>query len=519
MRLGHLFALAFVVAGCKLYNPEVVDCSIHCGDNDACPVDLVCKQGFCRVASATTQCDCHTGDSRACGAGKGECTAGIQQCGSDGTWSVCIGAGKPTDETCDNKDNNCNGLIDDNVTGAPACSKTAGVCASAVQTCVSGGFIDCTTADYGPDYQVIETKCDGLDNDCDGVVDQTREKIIASGVTGNWELFAYPDGVALVVLVTSATASGKLDLDVVRFDQTFGKLSTAVVATVDPGTVVAARNDGSDVAVAWNSPGKLNLAVAAVEGTVRSLGSLAVTDAPLPGMQLGLSPTQAVATYTLANDLAAVLWPRDGGSQVLLLLSRDFTDGGLDGIAGVTASLASQGGHYFSMSASVNTAFDDGGVSTDSFYDTFSADSLALVSTGTDPGYQRSNVVEQPFGKILSFYDDYFFLFGSSGIYEVDLSLSGAANTALIVGSDSHEYRDVNTHAVATANGALVTYTDNMTNRLTVTSQNLSGVRHSLQLDHDGGVGPPRIAWDTTSLLAVAFELGGTIYARRLCSP
>jgi hypothetical protein len=49
-----------------------------------------------------------------------------------------------------------------------ACPLTLGVCASAHSLLVDGGWTPC---DYGPDYQSLETRCDGLDNDCDGRVD------------------------------------------------------------------------------------------------------------------------------------------------------------------------------------------------------------------------------------------------------------------------------------------------------------------------------------------------------------
>ncbi|MBF5042398.1 hypothetical protein FGE12_08300 [Aggregicoccus sp. 17bor-14] len=53
------------------------------------------------------------------------------------------------------------------------CKLREGVCAGALRPCVDGLVAQqCTEADYGPDYELEETRCDGLDNDCDGQVDE-----------------------------------------------------------------------------------------------------------------------------------------------------------------------------------------------------------------------------------------------------------------------------------------------------------------------------------------------------------
>lgn len=74
-------------------------------------------------------------------------------------------------EVCDGRDNNCNGLIDDNTTDSgktcfdgPGLPNT-GTCMNGTSFCVNGG-IQC----IGQIVSQIET-CNGLDDDCDGVVD------------------------------------------------------------------------------------------------------------------------------------------------------------------------------------------------------------------------------------------------------------------------------------------------------------------------------------------------------------
>ncbi|MFH1811177.1 MAG: MopE-related protein [Pseudomonadota bacterium] len=76
------------------------------------------------------------------------------------------------DETCNGRDDDCNGVVDD-VTVRPACALTQGVCLGAVPECGDlGGRAHWLACDYGAHYEPVETRCDGMDNDCDGQVDE-----------------------------------------------------------------------------------------------------------------------------------------------------------------------------------------------------------------------------------------------------------------------------------------------------------------------------------------------------------
>lgn len=114
---------------------------------------------------------CYEGPSGT--AGVGVCRSGIRTCNS-GAWGGCIGQVLPSDEICDAKDNNCDGLIDtaDPSLVRPACELNLGVCANKTKPaslCVGGIWGACTATEYGPDYGT--EVCDGKDNDCDGATD------------------------------------------------------------------------------------------------------------------------------------------------------------------------------------------------------------------------------------------------------------------------------------------------------------------------------------------------------------
>ncbi len=82
--------------------------------------------------------NCYSGE--ATWLGKGVCQAGVQLCKENAKnkkkyWGVCQGEVLPKPESCDGKDNNCNGLIDEGVLS------TCGTC-----------DMSCTLQQVGPDY-------------------------------------------------------------------------------------------------------------------------------------------------------------------------------------------------------------------------------------------------------------------------------------------------------------------------------------------------------------------------------
>lgn len=137
-------------------------------------------------------CECRAGDTRACFGGDaaarsiGACRDGMQLCfpgpgGVGSAWGGCVGDTRPATEGCDGVDNDCNGTVDDGCGcragetrrcyGGPAATEGVGPCRGGMQSCAAAdGGVNAWGA-CGMQTLPGAERCDGVDNDCNGAVD------------------------------------------------------------------------------------------------------------------------------------------------------------------------------------------------------------------------------------------------------------------------------------------------------------------------------------------------------------
>ncbi len=99
----------------------------------------------------------------------GRCAAGQEQC-LMGELS-CVAIAEAQTESCNFVDDDCDGQVDEDLT-PPANYEAFGVCQQPLGRCEQGSW-DIRPIEALSTYEVVEMTCDGLDNDCDGFTDES----------------------------------------------------------------------------------------------------------------------------------------------------------------------------------------------------------------------------------------------------------------------------------------------------------------------------------------------------------
>ncbi len=144
---------------CQVQNEESGQARWGRCDGDRLP------QNENRCDNQDEDCDGQTDEDieRSCGSDVGLCSEGVEIC-SRGDWGACMGQTLPAEEICDNRDQDCDGNVDNGL--QQGCGTNEGACRVGVEQCNRGNWVNCNAVGPSPEA------CNDSDDDCDGRTDE-----------------------------------------------------------------------------------------------------------------------------------------------------------------------------------------------------------------------------------------------------------------------------------------------------------------------------------------------------------
>ncbi len=450
-------ALLAGLTGCAFYAPSVGDCAVHCAASGACPEGLTCVGGLCRPAGQTEACACELGQRRDCGSRVGECRAGVQTCVTGGTWSACVGEVAPTAEVCD-----------------------------------------------------------GLDNDCDGLTDQTPVVRLADGLVGDWRLDGVDGGYALTW--GAPQPDGGVALAVQWLDERLGPTGAPIAVRDGPDLPFDTAVLGGALLVGWHDDAGVTLATVTPEGATHPFAPVPHAE-PLSSFHLGASGAVVAGWVTASGHPRLARWTLDGALS--LVTDLDAQDAGLV-LAQVYAINVAQTGTWALSTAQVLPA--DGGAPYDRRV-LYRTEPLTLLRDEA-PYYGEStaHLLEQPAGPLVTVYAYHHPTAGWGGVYlNPDLRTLAVTDEQALdyVSAGGERYGTPDAVLDAQGNVALV-YQDTAQRVLvlgrTVGLGGTSKTPLRRELPSTDGFGRPQLASPGLGpMLGLAWSDQGHLDARRLC--
>ncbi|MBU1411967.1 hypothetical protein KKC22_10665, partial [Myxococcota bacterium] len=150
--------------------------------------------------------------------GLGVCEHTVANC-SGGTAQTCDPMQGAGTETCNSLDDDCDGVVDDGLlkacySGGSGCTETApgsgvfncvGVCRAGNSACAAGAWGSCTN-----DVLPRAEECNGLDDDCDGSIDENLTRTCYTGPGGTLGVGACIAGTQTCTAGAWSTCSGEV---------------------------------------------------------------------------------------------------------------------------------------------------------------------------------------------------------------------------------------------------------------------------------------------------------------------